>query len=204
MRGFTMIEVVVAIAIMLAITAGAFTAIQASPDGAFVQSELADMQQRSRVAVDAIMRDAVNATEVRPRRWGGPSEDPPGVFRGDTIALTADGNTTTYWLKVAPSTDTYQLTQWSGGTSNDVPVVEHVVALQFDYFGDGDVPLLDPDLSGLRSIGVTLRIEAAAAALRGPAGPQFSRAGSSHTARRWAPDLQVHFRVSPRNACLDR
>ncbi len=205
MRGFTIIELVIAMAVMLVITASVFAAIQLSPDWALVQSESADMNQRLRVAVDAILRDAIAASEVKPCRWGGPSEDPAGTFRSDTVTFVDAGasGTTTYWLKADWSTDTFQLTRWKGGSSADVPVVDHVVALQFAYFGDNAAPLLDAALPGLRTVAVTLRVEAAMAAVRGPAGPLFARPGTARTARRWAPDLETHVRVSPRNLNLE-
>ena len=204
MRGFTIIEVVVAMAVLLTVTAGVFAAVQTSPSAVLVQSEMADMQQRIRVGVDAIMRDAINATTIRPCRWGGPSEDLPGTFRSDAVTFATAAATTTYWHRVDAASDTYQLTQWSGGTSNDVPVIDHLVGLQFTYFGDDAAPLVDADLVGLRTVAVTLRVEAAAAALRGPASSLFARPGTAGAARRWAPDVEVHFRVAPRNLSLER
>jgi len=204
MRGFTIIEVVVAMAVVLTITAGVFAAVQASPSAVLVQSEMADMQQRIRVGVDAIMRDAINATTIRPCRWGGSSEDLPGTFRSDAVTFATAAATTTYWHRVDAASDTYQLTQWSGGTSNDVPVIDHLVGLQFTYFGEDAAPLVDADLVGLRTVAVTLRVEAAAAALRGPASSLFARPGTADGARRWAPDVEVHFRVAPRNLSLER
>jgi hypothetical protein len=62
----------------------------------------------------------------------------------------------------------------------------------------------DADLLRVRSVGVTIRIEAALAALRGPAGALFINAGSSSDATRWAPDLEMRFQVSPRNLNLER
>jgi type II secretory pathway pseudopilin PulG len=204
MRGFTIIEVVVSLALLLAITAGVFAAIQTSPDTAAVQSEMADMQQRVRVAVDALLRDAVGATGVVPCRWGGPSQDPPGTFRTDAATFVSAAGTTTYWLKTVAATDTFQLTSWAGGTSPDVPVVDHVVDLRFAYFGDGTVPLSTAPLPGVRSLTVAIRVEAALVALRGPAGALFSRPGTARNGRRWAPDLAVRLRVAPRNLNLER
>lgn len=57
----------------------------------------------------------------------------------------------------------------------------------------------DADLLRIRAVGVTVRVEAALAALRGPAGVLFSNAGSSNSPSRWAPDQEIRFRVSPRN-----
>jgi len=204
MRGFTTIELVIAIAMMLAITAGMFTAIQMVPDRGLVQSESADMQQRIRVAIDTILSSALSASAVKPRRWGGPSEDPAGTFRSDTVTFVNDGGTTSFWLKADVAADAFQLMRWNGGASPDVPVVDHVVGLQFTYFGDGPDPLLDAALSGMRSMRVNLRVEAGVAAVRGPAGSWFARAGSAHTARRWAPDIEMEVRVAPRNLNLDR
>jgi len=200
----------------------------------------------------------------------------------------------TYYMKSDPSTDTYQLMSSSGGAGLDVPVLDHLVALKFEYFGDPDpprltgVPLSDPrgpwttygpappergkqiptggypegenctfgvdaltgaqvprlpvlvggasptalvpltpaqldgsdggpwcpdpasanrwdaDLLRVRSIGVTLRVQSANAALRGPAGALFTHGGTSTRAARWLPDLEVTFRVTPRNLNLGR
>jgi hypothetical protein len=62
----------------------------------------------------------------------------------------------------------------------------------------------DADLLRIRRIGVTIRVEAALAALRGPAGVLFANAGSARTALRWAPDQELRFQVSPRNLNLER
>ena len=57
----------------------------------------------------------------------------------------------------------------------------------------------DADLLRIRKIGVTLRVQAANAALRGPAGVLFANGGTSRSRNRWLPDLQVRFDVTPRN-----
>jgi hypothetical protein len=57
----------------------------------------------------------------------------------------------------------------------------------------------DADLLRIRSVGVTLRIQTADAALRGPAGLLFANGGTSISGARWLPDRQVTFRVAPRN-----
>jgi Tfp pilus assembly protein PilW len=62
----------------------------------------------------------------------------------------------------------------------------------------------DADLLRIRRISVTLRVETAAAALRGPASVLFSHGGTSRNGARWVPDQEVRFQVSPRNLNLGR
>ena len=57
----------------------------------------------------------------------------------------------------------------------------------------------DADLLRIRRIRVHLRVQAAAATLRGPAGQLFAHAGSSSRAERFVPDVRLTFDVSPRN-----
>jgi hypothetical protein len=181
----------------------------------------------------------------------------------------------TYFLKSDPATDTFQLMRYDGDGAADAPVVDHVVGLSFQYFGDPEPPAIrrpltdpvgpwttygprpqasgdncvfagngtpvpasalpvlgggtilvalsagtltdgpwcpdgvnpnrfDADLLRVRRIAVTLRVESAAAALRGPAGPLFARAGTSTSAQRLVPDREIRFDVSPRNLNLGR
>ena len=186
----------------------------------------------------------------------------------------------TYHPKAVAATDTYQLMHYDG-VGSDVAVVDHVVGLTFEYFGepfppallkpvtdlsgpwttygprppppgvpstaypagencafqldaasnrhvprllvlgDGSTTLVrltasqltdgpwcpddtnphryDADLLRIRKISVTLRVEAALAALRGPAGVLFSRGGTSAAADRWLPDREIRLDVAPRN-----
>ena len=62
----------------------------------------------------------------------------------------------------------------------------------------------DADLLRIRKVGVTLRVEAAADALRGPASALFARGGTSRGGNRWVPDQEIRFQVSPRNVNLGR
>jgi len=277
-RGLTTVELLVALTIGVAVI-GAVLSL-ASPDAFAVQSEMSDMNQRLRGGADALFRDLVNASAIRPYRTGGSSPDAPGTFRSDTITALGAG-ISTYWLKREASTGLEQLMVYTGGVSLDVPVVDHVVGLRFDYLGDpqpprmlaglsdpgglrvtyGPVPardamppwaagencvfvangtatpdprltVLEPsaqalvaldasifadgpwcpddrapdrwdaDLLRIRSVAVTLRVQSASAALRGPAGTLFARAGTSRALQRWAPDVEAHFTVAPRNLNL--
>ena len=51
---------------------------------------------------------------------------------------------------------------------------------------------------------MTLRVETASAALRGPAGVLFTNGGTSTGGSRWVPDQEVHFEVAPRNLNVGR
>ena len=57
----------------------------------------------------------------------------------------------------------------------------------------------DADLLRIRKIGVTLRVQSAVAALRGPAGVLFTNGGTSRGGSKWVPDQEIRFQVSPRN-----
>ena len=67
----------------------------------------------------------------------------------DNLTYTGyDANTTkivqaanfVYYLKTDVATGTYQLMFYNGGTAADVPVVDNVVALNFDYYADPQPP----------------------------------------------------------------
>ena len=62
----------------------------------------------------------------------------------------------------------------------------------------------DADLLRVRRIVVTLRIQAANAAMRGPASVLFAHGGTSRNGHRWLPDLQTTFDVTPRNLIFGR
>jgi hypothetical protein len=51
---------------------------------------------------------------------------------------------------------------------------------------------------------VTLRVESALAALRGPAGALFTNAGTSSSGLLWAPDIEVRLQIAPRNMSVSR
>jgi len=196
-----------------------------------------------------------------------------GTFPPGSRIVEAENHT--YSLRSDDSAGTYQLMHDDGTGRVDTPVVDHVVELRFDYYGEGQPPILlrpagdtvepattygpkpaaagvascmfsaaapplpllpalgdgsqrlvklteaeltdgpfcpddgnpnrwDADLLRIRRIGVTLRVQSAAAALRGPAGALFAHAGTARSSAKWLPDLEIHFDVSPRNLNLGR
>jgi hypothetical protein len=57
----------------------------------------------------------------------------------------------------------------------------------------------DADLLRVRRVRLRLRVQAAVAAMRGPAGPLFSRGGTSRSADFYVPDQQIVLDMTPRN-----
>jgi hypothetical protein len=62
----------------------------------------------------------------------------------------------------------------------------------------------DADLFRIRRVVVTLRVQAAVASLRGPAGLLFTHGGTSTSSQRYVPDQEIKFSVTPRNMTLGR
>ena len=150
---------------------------------------------------------------------------------------------------------TNQLMKYNGAAS-DLPIVDNLVGLQFEYFGDVNPPKLpkppagvanclydatgaqvalpvlaadegslaslsgamltdgpwcgggsnefDADLLRVRKVRVTLRMQAASAALRGQNTTLFANPGTSDGGGRFLPDYFVRFEVTPRNLNLTR
>ncbi|HKY22283.1 MAG TPA: prepilin-type N-terminal cleavage/methylation domain-containing protein [Vicinamibacterales bacterium] len=92
--GFSFVEMIVAMAIMLVLSAAIFELINPAY-GMFAHPDLSDVQQRIRVASDAIFKDIVTAGSrpggtfppVLPFRTGARSPDPPGTFFDDRISV---------------------------------------------------------------------------------------------------------------------
>lgn len=57
----------------------------------------------------------------------------------------------------------------------------------------------DADLLRIRSVEISVRVQSAVAAFRGPAGPLFTRAGLSSGGVRFLPDQTARFDITPRN-----
>ena len=194
------------------------------------QPERSDMHQRLRVGVDVLAKDLLMAgAPVMPYRVGRRNPDPAlGIFyRRDTISLVSvpwEGaaiRSHTYYLRSDIEGGVFQLRHYDGAAT-DRPVVDHVVKLEFEYFGadqmrldpmvlqdgpwypdDTDANRFDADLLRIRRVRVTLRVQAALAALRGPAGVLFVHGGTAASRERYLPDREIRFDISPRNLNLE-
>ena len=105
--GFTIVELLASMAITLAVFGAVFAVLNPAQGTFQVQPEVSDMQQRLRVAIDALNSDLVMAgaglysgpttraggaltsffAPVMPYRSGALHADPPGTFKTDTISL---------------------------------------------------------------------------------------------------------------------
>ncbi|HMF93874.1 MAG TPA: hypothetical protein VKE96_06250 [Vicinamibacterales bacterium] len=148
---------------------------------------------------------------------------PESAFTYSNGAVVVEARVRTYYLKEDPVSRSSQLMQADGGAAPDAPLLDHVAALTFDYGGASAAPIAaseladgpwlpdataasrwDADLRRIRSVGVTLRVEAAIAALRGPAGALFRNAGVATSVHAWVPDQEIRFVISPRNLVESR
>ena len=173
------------------------------------QPEYADVHQRMRTGIGALTKDLLAAAPpVRPYRAGVRRHDPAvGVFyRSDAITLVpvpwndSDGRPHTYYVKNDAAAGIAHLMRYDGHES-DLPVADHVVGLEFNYFGadgaqlvpdmlqggpwfpdDEDPQRFDMDLLKIRRIRVRLRVRPAPVALR-----------------RLLPEREIRFDVAPRN-----
>ena len=215
-RGFSFIELIVSMAIMLAVMSSMFGIVDAARAVFETDLERSDMQQRARVSLDALFRDLVMAGAglqlpgVAPLRRGATNPDVPGSAFADRLsvqylppdAAPADFVTITYALRTDAAGVT-QLTRYDGGTS-DLPVVDHIADLRFEYFdGAGQAIALERFIDGPW-------VPNAVAADRFDADLQSIRRVRAmvrvRPARTFAGialgDLQVSLDVSPRNLNL--
>jgi len=93
--GFSLVEMVVAMAIMVTMTAAIFELMNPAYGMFQAQPDASDLQQRVRVSADAIFKDLVSAGAgtggrfpgVMPFRRGADAPDPPGTFFDDRVSV---------------------------------------------------------------------------------------------------------------------
>jgi len=188
--GFTLIELVVSMAITLAVTASMFAFVHAARHVFEIDLERADMQQRARVSMDALYRDLVMAgagfqtPAVAPFRRGDSNPDLPGSVFANRISVryvppdAAQAVTITYMLGT-DAAGVPQLTRYDG-RATELPVADHIGDCRFEYFDGGGQPIalarfadgpwvpdavasdrFDADLQAIRRVRVVLRVRPA-------------------------------------------
>lgn len=145
-RGFSFIELVVSMAIMLAVTSSMFALVDSARIVFEIDLERGDMQQRARVSMAALYSDLVMAgaglqiPAIAPFRRGDENPDLPGSAFPDRIsvryvppdAAAAGAVTITYALR-DDTAGVPQLTRYDARTT-DLPVVDQLAGLRFEYF----------------------------------------------------------------------
>ena len=103
-QGFSLLEMTIAMGLMLVVTASIFSLVNPGQGNFVAEPEVADLQQRTRIATDTLTKDLVMDgagsysglnpmalsyffAPVMPFRQGRIADDPPGTFRDDTITL---------------------------------------------------------------------------------------------------------------------
>ena len=149
----TLAELLVAACITTLVTGAALAAVIPLQRSFAAQPEVASLTQRARVVAELLTADLRRASLVLPHRIGDVNNDISlGVFYRDNVVSTLTepieavargamipADTRTYHLK-QDLEGIWQLMQYDGHLS-DQPAVEDVIALQFEYFGNGDPPV---------------------------------------------------------------
>lgn len=138
-RGFSLVELIVALGLTLTVIAAIFQLVEQSRRRFAAEPDIVDRQQRVRVAVETLSRDLLMARAVLPYRVSGPTPDPPGTFKDDEVTIVSEPPP-----DQAPTVRTYFIRRDAGEPQlarvddggNTVPVVGNVASLAFEYFGD--------------------------------------------------------------------
>ena len=197
-RGFSLLELIIAIAIVVAVVGAIFKLLDPSRGLFEAERERTDVQQRIRMSTESLFRDLVMAGAgsqqpgVAPFRRGQVAPDPAGAAYTDRIsvayvprdATSQNAVTATYWIRV-DGAGVSQLMRYDG-RQTDLPVADHITRLQLEYFSAGNVPLphqmftdgpwlsdaaagsFDADLLAVRRVRVMLRVRVAREILQTP------------------------------------
>ena len=162
-RGFTVIELLLAMTMTLAIMASGLALAQPAQAALRVQLESIDVTQRLRAAVDSLTRDVLMAGSGLPPGVSALSAYQPGSSEsGLTVRYMSAGGggmtTRSYYVRMDDRTNLSELRRSDGTT--DVPVVDHVAGAVFTCFDEGgvDVPSCG-DAERIRRVRITLRVE---------------------------------------------
>lgn len=161
-RGFTVVELVLAMAMTLVVMAAGLALAQPAQAALGVQLESIDVSQRLRAAVDSLSRDILVAGSGLPPGVPAVSAYQPGSSEsGLTVRyVAAEGGTITrsYYVRADSATNLSELRRLDGST--DVPVVDHIASVDFACFDEnaGGVPACE-DAERIRRVRIALRVE---------------------------------------------
>ena len=121
-RGFSIVEMLIATVIMMAVTAATFGLMNPAHGMFAAQPEVSDMQQRLRIAMETLQKDLLMAgagtysgnnklgslgqyvATILPDREGNNTPDPPGTFKCTTTFCSSLGASDTITLMYVPPT----------------------------------------------------------------------------------------------------
>ncbi len=134
-RGFTAVEMLIATAIMMAVTGAVFGLMDPAQGFFAAQPELSDMQQRLRVAVETLQKDLMMSgagtysgtkvgtlgnffAPILPDREGGTTPDPPQTFKCTTdFCDDLDASDTITMMYVPPTSAQTTIQRFDAATS---------------------------------------------------------------------------------------
>jgi hypothetical protein len=160
-RGFTVVELLLAMAMTLAIMAAGLALAQPAQAALGVQLESIDVTQRLRAAVDSLTRDILMAGSGLPPGVPAMNAYQPGSPEsGLTVRyVPVEGGgmvTRSYYARTDSDTNLSELRRSDGST--DLPVVDHIASAAFTCF--------DESAAGVPSCGEAERIRRVRIALR--------------------------------------
>lgn len=163
MRGFTALELLIAMAMTLAVTAAALALAHPAHAAFRVQLEAVDVTQRLRAAVDVLTRDILMAgSGLPPGEAGVALYETGSADSGLTIRYVPEAGAAavarSYYVRIDADANLSELRRSEGTT--DLPVVDHVAAAAFTCF-DAAAALVPScgDASRIRRVRITLRVE---------------------------------------------
>jgi type IV pilus assembly protein PilW len=178
-KGFTIVELLVAIAITGIVMAGVYSVYYAQQKSALVQEQMAAMQQNLRAALYFLEREiriagynpertaaagivAMNNTNIRitmdlhdgvDNDGDGDTDEPDEEGNGDGDILDP-GEDVTYLLLDPDGDGIFGLFKRDNVSGIDVPIAENVDALDFRYFDEDRNPAAAPD--DVRSVQISI------------------------------------------------
>ncbi|MGE5245939.1 MAG: PilW family protein [Betaproteobacteria bacterium] len=177
-RAFSLVELVVAMGVTAVVTAAVFALLDPSHGIFQAESETADVQQRLRVAVDAVSSALLDAgagpygadgpllrafAPVVPSRLGIADSDPGGTFRRDTIGI----------MSVPARAAQARLANAVSGPSPTLMLDTGECSRAACGFATGMTVLLYDPTSGRRDLAEVTGVDAAAGTLQVDSSPQL-------------------------------
>jgi prepilin-type N-terminal cleavage/methylation domain-containing protein len=143
--GFTLVELLIAMAITLAVSGAALTFVQ--PAQATLRSQLqqVDARQRMRVAVDALMRDLTVAGSGLPTGSAPLTEYAGRHGEAGLTVRYADPMTGvvashSYYVLASGTASGSELRRWNG--TSDAPVADGIESIAFGCWDASDAPIV--------------------------------------------------------------